>query len=284
MSRRGVALTAAALALSLAACGSGGSPCPPVLSRVRRTRQIVVGTKWDQPNLGLKTDAGEPQGFDADVARYLARKLAGGPDVRIIWRESPSSTREALLQNGTVDMIVASYSITSARRPKVTFGGPYVVDQQDTMVRADDPDIHSVADLRGKRICLAEGSNSYRRLVDPPPDGELGIRAVLVPAHDYSDCVQMLADHKLDAVSTENLALAGFVQQQPGRFRLLNDPISDERWGVGLKKGDRATCEAVNKAVADMWRDGTAAGLLDKWFGGSGLKLPSSRPSPVGCP
>ncbi|MEO3872294.1 glutamate ABC transporter substrate-binding protein [Nonomuraea sp. B12E4] len=289
---RGAMLAAAAIAVGASACGSGvgpypavgGGPYPTALSKIRSAGRVVVGTKWDQPSVGWKTGTGEPQGFDVDVTRYLVGKLAGGSPVRITWRESPSSTREALLQNGTVDLIVASYSITSSRRPKVTFAGPYVAMQQDTMVRADDPDINSVADLRGKRICLAEGSNSYRRLVDPPPDGDLGIRAVLIPARDYSDCVRKLADDKLDAVTTENLGLAGYLQQYPGKFRLLNDPISNERWGIGLKKGDLATCEAVNKAVADMWRDGTATKMLDKWFGESEIRLPSSMPRPAGCP
>ncbi|WP_235029848.1 glutamate ABC transporter substrate-binding protein [Nonomuraea solani] len=254
------------------------------MDKIRNSGTVAVGTKWDQPSLGLKTGPGEPQGFDTDVARYIVKNLAGDTPVRITWRESPSSTREALLQNGTVDMIVASYTITEARRPKVTFGGPYVIVQQDTMVRADDTSIKKVNDLRGKRICLAEGSNSYRRIVEPPPDGRLGLPAELVPAGNYSDCVRKLAAGQLDAVSTENLLLAGFAEQEPGRFRLLNDPITNEKWGVGLKKGDTATCEAVNRAIAEMWRDGTASRLLHKWFGRTGLDLPSSLPRAEGCP
>ncbi|MFC4115757.1 glutamate ABC transporter substrate-binding protein [Nonomuraea zeae] len=281
--RRAYVTFAVAMAMGLAACGDGGS-YSTVVGKIRGAEDVVVGTKWDQPSLGLKTGDGDPQGFDVDVARYVVNRLAEGEPVRITWRESPSSTREALLQNGTVDLIFASYSITKARKPKVTFGGPYVIVQQDTMVRADEFRITKTADLRGKRICQAEGSNSYRRIVDPPPDGKLGIPAVLVPAKNYSDCVRKLRIGQLDAVSTENVTLAGYAQAEPGQFKLLNDPITDEKWGVGIKKGDTATCEAVNQAIADMWRDGTATRLLNKWFGKTGLKLPASLPRPEGCP
>ncbi|MEV0386921.1 glutamate ABC transporter substrate-binding protein [Nonomuraea sp. NPDC050643] len=280
---RGAAFPLAAVAVILSACEGGGSYAT-VVDKIKGSGTVVVGTKWDQPDLGLKTGANEPQGFDVDVARYIVRYLAGDKPVRITWRESPSSAREALLQNGTVDMIVASYTITESRKPKVTFAGPYVIVPQDTMVRADDTSITKVADLRDKRICLAEGSNSYRRVVEPPPDGKLGLPAELVPAANYSDCVSKLAADRLDAVSTENLILASFAEQEPGRYRLLNDPISDEKWGVGLKKGDTRTCEAVNRAIAAMWRDGTTVRLLNTWFGKTGLKLPSYLPRPAGCP
>ncbi|RVX38128.1 amino acid ABC transporter substrate-binding protein (PAAT family) [Nonomuraea polychroma] len=279
------ALAGAAIVVmvALAACGGGGG-YTTVVEKIRGAERVVVGTKWDQPSLGLKTGPGDPVGFDVDVARYVVNALAGGEDVHITWRESPSSTREALLQNGTVDMIVATYAITEARKPHVTFAGPYVLVEQDTMVRADETQIKKVTDLRGKRICLAEGSNSYRRVVDPPPDGKLDLPAELVPATNYSDCVRKLADGRLDAISTQNLILAGFAEAEPGRFRLLNDPFHEEKWAVGLKKGDTATCEAVNRAIAQMWRDGTATRLLHKWFGKTGLRLPSSLPRPEGCP
>ncbi|MEV4109204.1 glutamate ABC transporter substrate-binding protein [Nonomuraea sp. NPDC049695] len=280
---RGVALAGAAVAVLVAACGSAGS-YTTVVGKIRNTGHVVVGTKWDQPSLGLLIGPGDPQGFDVDVARYVVDHLAQGHHVDITWRESPSSAREALLQNGSVDLVFASYTITESRLPKVTFGGPYVLVQQDTMVRAGDARIKKVSDLRGKRLCLAEGSNSYRRIVGPPPDGKLNLPATLVGAANYSDCVRKLSDGELDAVSTENLLLAGFAQQDPGRFRLLNDPISEEKWGVGIKKGDTATCEAVNQAIAAMWHDGTATRLLHKWFGKTGLELPSRLPKPEGCP
>src|SRR5687767_6895751 len=88
VSMRRAALAGAAVTVGLAACGGGGSYAT-VVDKIKNTGTVVVGTKWDQPGLGLKMGSGEPQGFDADVARYLVNHLTGGNEVRIIWREAP---------------------------------------------------------------------------------------------------------------------------------------------------------------------------------------------------
>ncbi|MBT2229594.1 glutamate ABC transporter substrate-binding protein [Nonomuraea sp. NEAU-A123] len=282
MRRTGAVLAVTAMAAGLAACG-GGDSYTNVMDKLKGAKEITIGTKWDQPSLGLKKGGGDPEGFDVDVAKYIVKELAGGQDVKITWKESPSSNREALLANGTVDIIFATYSITDARKPKVTFGGPYVVVHQDTMVRADAADITKATDLKDKRICQAQGSNSYKRITDPPPDGKLNLPAKLVGASNYSECVQKLSGGNLDAVTTDNLILAGFASQDPGKYKLLNDPFTDEKYGIGLKKGDKTTCEAVNKAVTKMWQDGTATQLLTKWFGKTGLDLPKEAPPAEGC-
>lgn len=278
---RGAAYAGLAMMLALSACGDVSS-YTTVAEKIKHTRTAVIGTKWDQPGVGWKAGFSEPQGFDIDVARYIVGSIAGGP-VKITWRESASSQREALLQNGTVDLVVASYSITPARSTRVTFAGPYLIARQDTLVRADDRRITDTDDLAGRRVCLAEGSNSYRRITDPPPDGLLDLPATLVKAKNYSDCVRKLGAGQLDAVSTEDVVLAGYAEQEPGKFRLLNDPVSIENYGVGIKKGDLATCAAVNQAITKMWRDGTATRLLRKWFGKTGLDLPTSMPELQSC-
>ncbi|WP_246083070.1 glutamate ABC transporter substrate-binding protein [Nonomuraea diastatica] len=276
-------LSAAALAAGLTACGGGEQTYATVLEKVQGANTIVVGTKWDQPSLGLKMGA-EPEGFDVDVAKALVKELAGGKEVEIEWKESASSNREPFLQNGTVDMVVATYSITEERKGKVTFGGPYVIAHQDVMVRKDDASINSPQDLKGKKICKAAGSNSYKRITDPPPDGELDIDATTVDAANYSECVQKLTGSNLDAVTTDDLILAGFAKQAGGNFKVLGQGFTDEKYGVGLKKGDTKTCEAVNTAVKKLWDNGTMKQLLDKWFGGiQGLKVSEAAPPAEGC-
>lgn len=289
--RFALALTAAgALTLGLAACGgdSGDSTATAgdgsLVDKIKNSKKVIVGTKWDQPSLGLKTGTGEPEGFDVDVAKYVIKELAGGQEVDIEWKESASSNREAFLANGTVDIIFATYSITEERKNKVTFGGPYIIAHQDTMVRADSADINKATDLAGKRICQAAGSNSYKRITEPPPDGQLNLDAELVGAANYSECMAKLSGNNLDAVTTDDLILAGFAAQGGGNFKILGDPFTDEKYGVGLKKGDTKTCEAVNAAIAKMYSDGTAKTLLDKWFGKTqGLQLPTEAPPAEGC-
>ncbi|MEO3834778.1 glutamate ABC transporter substrate-binding protein [Nonomuraea sp. B10E8] len=283
MRRTGAVLSVAALAAGLTACGGDEQTYATVLEKVQGANKIVVGTKWDQPSLGLKMGA-EPEGFDVDVAKALVKELAGGKEVEIEWKESASSNREPFLQNGTVDMVVATYSITEERKGKVTFGGPYVIAHQDVMVRKDDTSINSPQDLKGKKICKAAGSNSYKRITEGPPDGELDIDATTVDAANYSECVQKLTGSNLDAVTTDDLILAGFAKQAGGNFKVLGQGFTDEKYGVGLKKGDTKTCEAVNTAVKKLWDNGTMKQLLDKWFGGTqGLKLSEAAPPAEGC-
>ena len=268
---RAMAAALLALAISLSACSAAGPPS------IVGEQSLRIGVKADQPGLGLRLPDGRFVGFDVDVARYVAAKLGVRPD-HITFVPVTSATRETALENGSVDMVFATYSITPERETKVTFGGPYYVAHQDTMVRRDETAIRNVHDLKGKRLCAVAGSNSWKRVTQ-----ELGIAAMLVPATSYSQCVAMLLDGRVDAVSTDDLILAGFALREGSAVRILNAPFSDERYGIGIKKGDLAACEAVNRAVSQMYLDGTAAALLHKWFGKTGLQLDTHVPQFEGC-
>jgi glutamate transport system substrate-binding protein len=278
----GIVSLVVAMILSLTACGGSGTAT--VIDKINRDHKIVVGTKWDQPGLGLKAGSGEPQGFDVDVAKYVIKDLAGGQPVDIEWKESISANREAFLSNGAVDIVVASYSITEARKQKVTFAGAYVIAHQDTMVRADSTDITRATDMRGRRICQVAGANAFRRVTELPPDGQLGLDVQAVGAANWSECVAKLSGRNLDAVSSDDLLLAGFAAQSGGSFRIIGDPFTDEKWGIGLRKGDIETCQAMNAAIVKMYSDGTIKRLFDKWFGRfTGLTVPTTAPPAEGC-
>jgi glutamate transport system substrate-binding protein len=269
---RGTRAVAAVLAAAvLAGCGLGGTEEESVADK----DSLVIGVKEDQPALGVKRPDGTYEGFDVDVATYIAGRM-GVPQSRITWKTTNSSVREEALAKGTVDMIVATYSITAKRKMKVTFGGPYYVAHQDTFVRPDAASIRNVRDLKGKRICEVTGSNSWRRVIE-----ERHVAARPVTVGTYGACMDALAAGKLDAVSTDDLILAGFAAGRPGR--IINAPFTDEKYGVGLKKGDLKGCEEVNRAITAMYQDGTAERLLTKWFGTSGLKLTTSVPQFEGC-
>lgn len=268
MKRGRVTAVVLAVGLSTAACSAGGPPS------VVGKQTLRIGVKADQPGLGLRLADGRFAGFDVDVATYVAAKLGVKPD-HLTFVPVTSATRQKVLENGSVDMVVATYSITPERDTLITFAGPYYMAHQDTMVRADETAIHTVHDLKGKRLCQAAGSNSWERVTR-----ELGIAAKLIPAPSYSACVAMLLAGKVDAVSTDDLILAGFAARA---VRILNAPFSDERYGIGLKKGDLSGCEAINRAISQMYLDGTAARLLRKWFGQTRLQLDPYVPQFEGC-
>ncbi|MFI6578449.1 glutamate ABC transporter substrate-binding protein [Nocardiopsis sp. NPDC050513] len=265
---------AAAVVLGMSGCAVALGDEASVLD----LETITVGVKYDQPGTGLRGPDGELTGFDVDVAHDIAERLGYSPDqVELVG--VTSAEREDLLISGEVDIIVATYSITQARKTEVTFAGPYYVAQQDLLVRAEDTDIDDVRDLEGRRLCQGRGSNSARRITEG-----LGIEVEQTDAPSYGDCVDALRDGEVDAMSTDNLILAGFLAQSPHAFRLVNNPFTEEKYGVGLPHGDVRACEAVNKAISEMYQDGTAAELLDEWFGETGLDLVTSVPQFEGCP
>ncbi|QXJ25033.1 glutamate ABC transporter substrate-binding protein [Actinomadura graeca] len=285
--RRIGALIGAGMALSLAlsACGSDKekTEAKSVVQKAKDEKKLTIGIKFDQPALGLKKPDGSYDGFDVDVAKYVAQKL-GVPENGVTFKETTSANRESFLGGGQVDLVFATYSITEARKAQVTFGGPYYVAHQDTMVAASNTSIKKPQDLKGKKLCKAAGSNSFRRITEGPPDGKLDIKGVTtVDASSYSDCAAKLQAGALDAVSTDDLILAGFASQQKGKFKVINAPFTDEKYGVGIKKGDKETCEAVNTAITQMYSDGTAKTLLEKHFSGTGLKLVTTVPQMEGC-
>jgi glutamate transport system substrate-binding protein len=267
----------AALALSVAlaasaGCGTGGSG-----TSVTDKDTLVVGVAKDQPGLGFREPDGTLQGFDVDVARYIAAHLENRPK-KVDFKIVQPSGRESAIQTGKVDLVVSSYSITPERKTKVAFAGPYYVAHQDTLVRASESGIRNVRDLSGRRLCAVNGSVSWQRVTV-----ERNVPANLVKAATYGDCLTKLTDDSLDAISTDDLILAGFAAQKGRAVRFVNAPISDERYGVGISRSDVTGCEDINKTITEMYLDGTAGKLLKKWFAATGLNLTTTVPQFEGC-
>jgi glutamate transport system substrate-binding protein len=258
-------------ALVLSGCGvASGKP-----ASLAGRDTLVVGVSQDRPGLGLRGPDGTFRGFDIDVARYIARRLGAA---HVTFKAVNSAQREGLLGRGDVDMIVASYSITPERKTKVTFAGPYYVAHQDILVRGSEQGVRGVRDLRGRSLCKVAGSVSWQRVTV-----ERKIAARLTPAASYGDCLDDLVGGKVDAISTDDLILAGFAAEKGHAVRFVNAPFSEEGYGVGLRPGDLDGCEDVNKAITQMYQDGTAARLLGHWFGSTGLRLTTTVPQFEGC-
>jgi glutamate transport system substrate-binding protein len=296
--RRVLAAGTAAAALS-----TGCSALAAEQDSILDQDQITIGVKGDQPGLGLEVGEGEFEGFDVDVAEFIASELGFEPeDVEFV--EVPSAVREYVLMEGEaepeelraldvdtsllpdaeVDMVVATYSITPQRRQMVNFAGPYYLAQQDILVGADDTETDNVRDLEGATLCQGTGSNSANRIVE-----ERGVGADIDESDTYGECLERLADGEVDAVSTDNLILAGFALEDPDAFRMVNAPFTSERYGVGLRKSDVAGCEEVNRAITTMYRveqgedTSPAERMLEGWFAETGLDLNTSVPQFEGC-
>ena len=236
---------------------------------------ITIGIKFDQPGLGLK-EGSNYTGLDVDVAKYVAKEL-GYADDKVEFKESPSAQRETLLANSQVKMILATYSITDARKEKVSFAGPYLGAGQDLLVKADNADITGPETLNGKKLCSVTGSTSAQKVADKYA------KTVQLQKYDtYSKCVEALSAGAIDAVTTDNTILAGFASQaaNQGKFKVVGKTFSEERYGVGLKKGDTETCTKVNDALKKMVDSGEWQKAFDKNIGPSGLKLDAATNPP----
>lgn len=253
---------AVVLPLSATACGGTGSDGD----------KIVIGTKFDQPGLGMKNPDGTMSGFDVDVATYVANELGYSPE-QIEWKESPSAQRETLIQNDQVTYIVATYSITDSRREKVDFAGPYLLTGQSLLVRSDNTDITGAESLQNnKKLCSVSGSTPAQRIKDSYP-------GVQLQRYDtYSACVEALKNGAIDAVTTDEVILAGYAAQSPGTFKIVGKPFSEERYGIGLKKGDGELRTKINDALEKMAKDGSWKAAFEKNLGPAGIATPTPPP------
>ncbi|MFG3344048.1 glutamate ABC transporter substrate-binding protein [Streptomyces sp. NPDC048018] len=234
--------------------------------------KIVVGIKFDQPGIGLKTPDGKYTGFDVDVATYVAKQLGHDPS-EIEWKEAKSADRETLLQRGDVDFIAASYSINDKRLQKVDFAGPYLLAHQDVLIRADDDSIKKPSDLNNKKLCSVTGSTSAQNVKT-----KIAPQAQLQEYGGYSECLTGLENGVIDAITTDDSILAGYAAQPEfkGKFKLGGFKLSNENYGIGVQKGSELKAK-INKALEKMVADGSWQAAVDKNLGPAGYR---NEPAP----
>jgi len=268
-------IAAAGLVLPLAGCG--GDDGPKSLDDLKSADTIKVGVKIDQPGIGFQAPGADtPEGIDIEVAKILAKAL-GMSDDQIEFVETVSANREPYLQNSTVDFVIASYSITDDRRKVVGQAGPYYVTGQQILVRAEDADkITGPDDLKGVPTCSVEGSTSLQRAED-----EYG--AAPAPFATYSECVEQLKSGGVDAVTTDGAILLGYAAQDPEGLKVVGDPFSEERYGIGHNKDADGVCQFLNDTLQAAFDDGSWAAAFEATLGKSGVATPAP-PTLDACP
>lgn len=236
---------------------------------------IRIGIKYDQPGLGYQ-DGRDYTGFDTDVARYVAAELGYSED-QIEWVEAPSANRENMLTNNQVDMIFATYSITEKRLKTVDFAGPYFVAGQDLLVQAENTDITGPESLAGKNLCSVTGSTSAKKIQD-----KYSSEVQLVQQNSYSDCVVALNAGMVDAVTTDDIILAGLASTKAnqGELKLVGNTFSTENYGVGLPKGSDK-CSAINAAINKMVDTGAWEEAIKKNVGAANYTYNAELNPPV---
>ena len=282
-------LAAAGLSLALAACGGGGGSTDvkvednpkfdsgTTMAKLADAGKITIGVKFDQPGIGfLEPGADAPKGFDIEMGRIVAGAL-GIDDSGINWKQTVSDNREPFLQDGTVDIVIASYSITHDRRKVVGQAGPYYVTGQQLLVREEDKDkITKPEDTKGKKVCSVTGSTSLQRMED-----EYG--ASPVPFDTYSECVDQLEQGTVDAVTTDGAILLGYAAENPDKLEVVGEPFSEERYGIGFSKDDDEMCQFLTDTIKKSYDDGTWADAFEATLGQSGVDTPEPPEPDANC-
>ena len=276
---------AAAGALALSGCASGGgeagggetvTPEPEptfaegsTMAALADAGTITIGTKFDQPLFGLVGPSGVPEGFDVEIGKIIAGQLGIAED-DIEWVESVSANREPFIQNGEVDIVVATYTINDKRKEVVSFAGPYYMAGQSILVLADNDDIETEDDLVGQPVCSVTGSTPAANLE------ALGAEVLLTDT--YSNCLGPLRDGTVVAVSTDNVILAGLAAQNEGEFKVVGEPFTEEPYGIGLALEDTEFRDWINDVLEASYEDGSYEAA---WNATAGTVLPFIEPPAV---
>ncbi|MCO8270956.1 glutamate ABC transporter substrate-binding protein [Actinoplanes sp. TRM 88003] len=273
ITRLAATIGALTMALAVAACGGddsgsdSGSGGAKGIEGKAAGGKLVIGVKADQPGLGLQSGTAYT-GFDVEIGKIIAKGL-GVPDSGIEWKTTVSANREPYIQQGQVDLVVATYTINDERKKVVNFGGPYYLAGQDLLVPTAST-ITGPESLAGKRVCSVSGSTPAKRIQSDYKD------AKLQQFDTYSKCVTALAGGNVDAVTTDDIILAGYAAQDQyaGKFKVVGKPFSEEPYGIGLKKDDTAGCNKVNEILKAAAADGSYKKAWDDTLGKSGKAAP----------
>lgn len=232
------------------------------MAELNEAGSITIGTKFDQPGFGLlNPNTNTPEGFDVEIGKLIAAELGIEAD-DIEWTETVSANRESFIQNGNVDLVVATYTINDTRKQLVDFAGPYYEAGQDIMVAEGNPEgIEGPEDLAGKNVCSVEGSTPAENIRTNYPEAQLTLFDV------YSKCADALRNGQVDAVTTDNVILTGLVEGGQGAFELVGNPFTEEPYGIGLALGDTEFRNWINDVLEEAFEDGRWADAWDRTAG-----------------
>lgn len=281
--RLGGAALIAAAAIALTGCG-GGAAAPggaenpafevakdvaltgsPTFEKIKSSDKIRIGVKQDQPGLGfMDAKTGQYSGFDIQIATWMAASLGYAQD-KIEFKPIPSANRESAITNGDIDYYVGTYSITDKRKTLIDFAGPYFITGQGLLVQKSNDTIKSEKDLTGKDVCSATGSTPIQNIKENFP----GVKTTEFDL--YSKCVEALKSGSVDAVTTDQAILLGFASQSPDTLKVVGEPFTVEKYGIGVPKGDTALRTFFNKTLTDG--NATWTKIYDATLGKSGTKV-----------
>jgi polar amino acid transport system substrate-binding protein len=248
------------MALVVAGIAGKALAAPPAdtLAEVKKKGVLVAGVKDSLPPFGYVDEkTRDIVGYDIDFVKAIAKKLG----VRLELKAVTSASRMPQLQEGNIDIIAATMTKNAERAKQIDFSDTYFFTGQKFITRKGT--VHSLKDLEGKKIGTAKGSTSEQNVKKAIPS------ATVLSFDDYPQAFLALQQGKVAAVTTDEAILAGILAKAPNKsqFEIPNIQISDEPYGLGMRKGDKHFVAFVNKTLVEMERSGEAKRIFEKWFG-----------------
>lgn len=269
------AALAAVMALSMTACGSSNSAAETTAadpeaaeSQAEETTAeeakttdggtLIVGFDQDFPPMGFVGDDGEYTGFDLELAQEVAKRLG------LEYKAQPIAwdSKDMELESGNIDCIWNGFTMTG-REDDYTWTEPYMANQQ-VFVVANDSDINSQADLAGK-IVEVQADSSAEAALKEAPELTATFKELLTTA-DYNTAFMDLEQGAVDAIAMDVIVAGYQIQQRNADFKILDDSLSEEEYGVGFKKGNTELRDKVQSTLEEMAEDGTLQEVSEKWF------------------
>ncbi len=231
------------------------------LNKVLEKGQFVLGLDDSFPPMGYRDENGEIVGFDIDVAKEVCKRLG----VELITQPIDWAAKEQELQTGNIDCIWNGFTITEERLEAMTFSEPYVDNAQVAVVKLSSG-FNTLADLKGKIIGVQAGSSAEDAIEDTE-----GFKESVKEVVEFKDNLTALMDLEIGGVDAVimDLLVANDNIARSGKeiFKILDEGLSNEEYGIGFRKGDIALRDAVQKVLNEMAKDGALAEIATKWFG-----------------
>jgi aspartate/glutamate/glutamine transport system substrate-binding protein len=230
------------------------------LEKIKKRGKLIVGVKYDLNLFGLKNpETGKVEGFDVDIAKGLAKKILGDEN-KIELKEVTSKTRIPMLNNGEIDAIIATMTITEERKKEVDFSDVYFMAGQSLLVKKDSK-INSVKDLKkGMTVLTAKGSTSAQNIRKAAP------QVNVLEFENYAEAFTALKAGQGDALTTDNALLWGMAKQDPN-YRVLDETFTEEPYGIAVRKGDKELLQVINEYLKEIKENGEYDKIYEKWIG-----------------
>jgi polar amino acid transport system substrate-binding protein len=229
------------------------------LQDVRRRGKLIAGVKTDYPPLGFLDKKGVHKGFDIDIAKVLSKELFGNEDA-VQFVPVTSGNRITFLTSRKIDVIVATLTITEARKREVDFSIPYFITAQLILVQGDSK-ITKYEDLAGKKVATIRGSTGDMAI------GELVPAAERVKFERNFEALQALKERRVEAFVQDYVLLFDLLQKNPGLKMANLQPFRPARYGLAVRRGDKEWLDFINSTLVKMKETGEYEKLLEKWFG-----------------